>query len=529
MYTIYADGKALYSPHLINDGYGVISPKLTVELNKAGSLTFILPPTNLMYDSIQKLRTIITVIQDSEEIFRGRVLHDEKDFYNRKDVYCEGELAFLLDSIQRPYTFQGDIPVLFKQFIANHNEQVDEEKQFTVGTITVTDPNNYINRENSDYSTTWDAINDKLIDTHGGYLRSRYQNGIRYIDLVVEYGSASSQVIEFGVNMLDISEYISAEDVFTVLIPLGAEQKDADGNTTGRLTIESVHGGKDYIEDENAIALFGRIWRTEKWDDVTVDSNLLAKGRAFLQSGIEMAVSLTIKAVDLHLLDVDTERIKLGDYIRVVSPPHKLDKNFRCSKIVIDLVNPDKTEFTLGVTFTAMSEKQVNSIKLVQNKVSVVQSSAASAQNSATQANNAVRQVEQVISQIPTDYVKNSVFESYQQEVNSKISAVYHVKGSVANYAALPSFDREIGDVWNLLDTGANYVWTDSGWDKLSETVDMSVYALKEEIPEVPKKISDLENDVDYPTEEQIATNYVKNSVFEALVERVEKLERNGV
>ena len=84
MYTIYADGEALYSPHLANDGYSVLSPKLTVELNKAGSLTFILPPTNVMYDSIQKLKTIITVIQDNEEIFRGRVLHDEKDFYNRK-------------------------------------------------------------------------------------------------------------------------------------------------------------------------------------------------------------------------------------------------------------------------------------------------------------------------------------------------------------------------------------------------------------------------------------------------------------
>ena len=154
MYTIYADGEALYSPHLVNDGYGVISPKLTVELNKSGSLSFILPPSNVMYDSIQKLKTIITVMQDNEEIFRGRVLHDEKDFYNRKNVYCEGELSFLLDSIQRPYTFQGDIPALFRKFINNHNEQVETEKQFTVGNITVTDPNNYINRENSGYSNT---------------------------------------------------------------------------------------------------------------------------------------------------------------------------------------------------------------------------------------------------------------------------------------------------------------------------------------------------------------------------------------
>ena len=525
MYTIYAGGEALYSPHLVNDGYGVLSPKLTVELNKSGSLSFILPPSNVRYDSIQKLKTIITVMQDNEEIFRGRVLHDEKDFYNRKNVYCEGELSFLLDSIQRPYTFQGDIPALFRKFISNHNEQVEAEKQFTVGNITVTDPNNYINRENSGYSNTLDEIKAKLIDTHGGYIRPRLQNGIRYIDLVKEYGKISSQVIEFGVNMLDITEYITAEDVFTVLIPLGAEQKDAEGNTTGRLTIKSVNGGKDYIEDATAIALFGRIWKVKKWDDVTIASNLLTKGNETLKAGIEMAVSLNMKAVDMHLLDVDTERIKLGDYIRVVSPPHKLDKNFLCSKIVINMVNPDKTEFTLGVSFTALTDKQVNSTKLVQNTVSVVQSSAASAQNSANQANNAVQQVEQMINTMPTDYVKTSTFEAYKQEVNSKISAVYRFKGSVASYNALPVYDREIGDVWNALDTGANYAWTSEGWDKLSENFDLSAYALKEDVPE---KMSDLENDSGFITEEQAETDYVKTSTFEELVKRVETLEGSG-
>ena len=345
------------------------------------------------------------------------------------------------------------------------------------------------------------------------------------MDYLEEYGNISSQVIEFGVNMLDITEYITAEDVFTVLIPLGAEQKDAEGNTIGRLTIESVNDGKDYIEDANAIALFGRIWKVQTWDDVTIASNLLTKGKEILKAGIEMAVSLTMKAVDMHLLDVDTERIRLGDYIRVVSPPHKLDQYFLCSKIVIDMVNPDKTEFTLGVSFTALTDKQVNSTKMVQNTVSVVQSSATSAQNSANQANNAVQKVEQVISTMPTDYVKTSTFEAYKQEVNSQISAVYRFKGSKASYDALPAYDREIGDVWNILDTGANYAWTTDGWDKLSENFDLTGYALKEDVPE---KISDLENDSGFITEEQVETDYVKTSAFEKLVQRVEVLEGSG-
>ena len=148
--------------------YGVLSPKLTVELNKSGSLSFILPPSNVMYDSIQKLKTIITVMQDNEEIFRGRVLHDEKDFIIGKMFTVKENCLFCWTLSRGPYTFQGDISALFRKFISNHNEQVEAEKQFTVGNITVTDPNNYINRENSGYSNTLDEIKAKLIDTHGG-------------------------------------------------------------------------------------------------------------------------------------------------------------------------------------------------------------------------------------------------------------------------------------------------------------------------------------------------------------------------
>ena len=99
MYTIHADGKVLHNPNLVHEGYGVLTPKLTVELGKAGSLEYMLPPNNALYDSVKKLKSIITAYQDGEEIFRGRVLHDDNDFYRRKKVYCEGELSFLLDSL----------------------------------------------------------------------------------------------------------------------------------------------------------------------------------------------------------------------------------------------------------------------------------------------------------------------------------------------------------------------------------------------------------------------------------------------
>lgn len=71
--------------------------------------------------------------------------------------------------------------------------------------------------------------------------------------------------------------------------------------------------------------------------------------------------------------------------------------------------------------------------------------------------------------------------EQVDQKINAAIGSVYRVKGSVANYEALPKDNVTIGDVYNLEDTGANYVATSTtpDWDKLSETVDLSGYLTK--------------------------------------------------
>lgn len=67
-------------------------------------------------------------------------------------------------------------------------------------------------------------------------------------------------------------------------------------------------------------------------------------------------------------------------------------------------------------------------------------------------------------------------------------SGAYIPKGSVANFAALPTTGNLEGHVYNLLDTGDNYVWVlnlnntgNAGWDKLSGTVDLTNYWTKTE------------------------------------------------
>lgn len=64
-------------------------------------------------------------------------------------------------------------------------------------------------------------------------------------------------------------------------------------------------------------------------------------------------------------------------------------------------------------------------------------------------------------------------------EVDAKVSSALIFKGSVATYDDLPTEGNITGDMWNVLDTGANYAWTGESWDKLSETIELTPYLTK--------------------------------------------------
>lgn len=362
MYKIYADGVLIYDTKLqYDEKYILLSPVLNLEVNKAGSLEFLLPPSNIGYGLIDKLKTTIKAVDDEGEIlFVGRVLHDERDFYNRKQVYCEGALSFLMDGVMRPYNYTGSVQDYFKLLLDTQNSQVDENRRviYTIDGDPVEDPNMTIVRSSQEPVQILTELNNKLLgnDGLGGYFIIDYVNdGTITCKYSNSYTSVSDQTIDFRENLLDISEYITGEDVFTVLIPYGSKIEGSES----RIDIKSVNGGLDYIEDQTGISFFGRIWKSQVWDDVTLPQNLLTKGTAYLQQNIILSSSLTIKAVDLHYVDVDVSRIRLGDSVKVVSIPHGLDTFFMCSQIQLHFDDPSQDEFTFGTVLKGLTDYQI--------------------------------------------------------------------------------------------------------------------------------------------------------------------------
>ena len=94
MYQVKCDDNIIYD--LRDEDLKISSPKLSTEVNKTGTFNFTIPPSNPGYDLIKKLKSSITIYQDNQEIWRGRVLNDKLDFYNRKQVECERRAFFFV-------------------------------------------------------------------------------------------------------------------------------------------------------------------------------------------------------------------------------------------------------------------------------------------------------------------------------------------------------------------------------------------------------------------------------------------------
>lgn len=353
MYQVYCDSWLL---HADIEDYRLIGPKLELELNQIGKFDFTIYNNHINFDKLQRLKSIITVYQDNYLIFRGRILNDEQGFYNEKQVSCEGELAFLIDSIQRPYEFQGTPAELFRLFIENHNAQVDAAHRFIVGEITVVDPNDYIARSDSEYLNTWESIQKKLLNTHGGYIWIRHEPDGNYIDYLAELNLLSPQAVEFGKNLLDLKRETKGEDIATAIIPLGAKEEGSES----RITISGVNNGVDYVYNQEAVDTYGWIFRVQTWDDVTLPENLLTKGNEALQTQMQMLYSLELTAADLATVNKTVESFHLGTWVQVTTNPHSINQKFLVSKLILELVNPAANKLTLGASVYTMTEQTIS-------------------------------------------------------------------------------------------------------------------------------------------------------------------------
>lgn len=407
MYEIYAypygnpDAKLLlYRP---NDPQAlVLSPKLTREVSKGGSLVFTMTRDHAQYDMLQKLSTVVQVRRDGKEIWRGRVLKHEADFYNRRVVYCEGALSYFNDSSITPFNYKGTLRQFLQHLIDAHNDQVKSKmKCFQLGTVTAALGNLVVQFGDADqygvgedYGKVWDILDKLVLKVFGGYFYCGFDaatgyNVLNYCDQAVEAKRQTAQKIEYGRNLLNLSETTDATDLYTRIYPIGNKHTvdtskwyyklmwwrdpskdkheerwgimEADAATVAQYLPASGYSynlEEGWIQNDTAVQKFGIITRIVELDTDSANDTFAAGVQA-LQQNYAMKTSYVIRAVDLVDAGYDTDRLDFSMYSHIISKPHSVDAVMLCTKLVEQLEKPAQKEFTFGMTRRTLTDRQV--------------------------------------------------------------------------------------------------------------------------------------------------------------------------
>ena len=335
IYEVLYNGTRIYDedPTLM-----LLEPEVETEINSSGSFKFKMNNMHQYYTLPDILKDDVEVYEDGELIFFGRPISINTDVWLQKEIYCEGPFSYFNDSIQRPHEYNDvSIKTFFSEVITNHNSQVPANRRFTVGNITIQDSIVY---RKLDYENTADVIRTMCIDTNGGYIFFRKENGVNYIDWLKYMPYTSDQPVEYGMNLVDLTQVLDGSDIVTSILPLGDE---VDGVKT---TIKSVNDGKDYLDAE-LVSTYGRITQVVNFSGVTDPTILKSKANSWLTDKQFDRLTFEVEAAELHYLDDSFSSFKIGQMIHVVSTPHLVDKNFPLSKLSVNLNSGVKT-ITIG-------------------------------------------------------------------------------------------------------------------------------------------------------------------------------------
>ena len=466
-----------------DDDFYLLDPVINAGANQSWTVTAKILNRHPYFSEIKPLKYGFEVKKDGKLFLRGRVIEFKQDFNNTYSLYVEDKLAALNDSLCRPKEFTGTPEELFTWFIDNHNAQVSNEQKLLKGNVTVTDPNNYINRSWKNADTTWNLINSRLLDTLGGYFVVRYETDGDYLDWVSGLTDYSTQTIEFGENLTEYEKLIDADETYTACIPYGAEiviknygqvntedptwEADkyytlSDGayvliasetdfnadiaagtaiyevtsteNTGQRLTVESVNDGKDYIVNAERAALYGTIYAPPSlttWDDVTRPENLLTKATNWLNNdGVMLKETMNLSAVDLAMTGADINAFEMYKNVPIKSEPHGIDTSRLITSLKIAADLSEVAKVTLGSSQKTLSaqnievKKENNSTK---EEVKEIKKDYVTNEKVASELSEATSQIlqtaEEITMGILSGYTTTSDLEEYKKQIENLFKA----------------------------------------------------------------------------------------------------------
>ena len=390
--------------------YTLSTADLDRSVGAAGTFNFTVPPNNAQYNRFDAFATdekFITVMRDNNEehpLFYGRVTKVSNNFDLTKNVYCEGSLSFLNDSVARPSIFcsgyskysenstyavnsvvihddafykcitavtQAEewdsekwvqvniyytLTSLVTALLNSHNAQVEDAKKIFLGTLEL--PSFQVTiRDIMDYMSTYEAF-EWIKNEVGGFFQIRYvvnddpltfeAPAKLYFDWFEDNSGYCQQEVNFGENLLNITYEDGDTEFATGLLPIST---DADGN---QIDIKTVNSGSDILLAGSSILnKYGKIIKFYESDIALTPAELKTEAQKELNFRLNRTYYINVDAVDLVAARIDVgnanaEPFEPGFMTPIKSAPHSIDDMFICNRIRNNLVDPSNDEFEFG-------------------------------------------------------------------------------------------------------------------------------------------------------------------------------------
>lgn len=391
-FTITGNGVTISWAKLEYENSVVTAASFVVEIDKAGEASFTMSYNHPMYDKIYKLRTMIVIKNDDNIVWFGRVYGIKRDFFNNKQVICEGALTFLNDICLMPFryyeeeegsqTLGGTKTYHIKPvnqlehltcILRLYNARCSEKRRVKVipgNELLASNAN--INGTDS-YNSVLKEIQDIIIENNDYSILTKYELNddgwvvpIFLIDRLPF--SHSGQTIEFGKNLINFEEYLSADEFYSSIIPVGSgnisifNDNNADDLDSKVPITDRIYYLTAVSEDRLSCGVIDKVINFDNIDD---RADLIDVGEKVLKLSEGLTEStFTINAVDLHLLDINIDEIVAGSSLKIISNPHKINSDFICIKTEIDMLNPDRNKYTFcGSEIKTSSEKLTRKVQ----------------------------------------------------------------------------------------------------------------------------------------------------------------------
>jgi len=354
---------------------------LSLEINKSGSFEFTILPSHTYYSYLRRYIHYISVedLDDGEILFYGRIYSINMNFDGEKRVSAEGIMSNLLDCpMYNPnltassintniYKIEGTPEQLFKMAIKAYRNLTRPD----IDCGTIFEAAKHYASEEIDISggqTVGDFIMSQLIDGSGGYLRSRYrkmENGSihTYLDWLPDPSTdgyietINTQLVEFGVNLIDIEAEFGDDNVMTGLIPVWTDENntkhwatqasdDIDNPGTTILKPYIVNGiGSSGI----GIQMIDLPELTDQSEALTAARNYADRYCNYNLSQVEFD-SFKVKALDMHYFGDDTkQKIRVYDRVRVTSDYHSINGVYTCTALEMNPEDLSEMSYTFSV------------------------------------------------------------------------------------------------------------------------------------------------------------------------------------